>query len=405
VKLLKLLYLLILLSVTFACKGQEKPLKLSEKKVKIWGDLNKNEEVAFNKLLSNYEDKNIELKLFKNQEEIKAAFQNSFGTAHAPDIIYTSSNALDFFFKSTLIEPLKDYVNKDVLEKISNLALAKNRARGILYGLPYVLGGNLTFIYNRDYFKNENIKSEDLLENIKKIALENKVSGIVMKENSPELILGVYLGLGGKLYNEKNELVLEEEKLSKILGNILAPSKKYGVSLKKDEKEVRETFKARKALVAFSSTEDFAEYRDSGVNFELLENFKLSKDLKSKFLASTDSFFINNREETKLKKEEINRLLTYLYENENNASYSKEVIQRAVVLGSDKLLEDDRYQKILKESLKDLVVIPNRLEISGILDAIKEGIEEILEDNLTIEEGTRKIIDRANGNVSIIRGH
>lgn len=382
----------------------------SEETITIWDSCEPKERIFLMESINNFiklnPKTNINIRHFRNEEELTDVFSAASFAGAGPEAILVSFDSMQKLAKENIVKDLGKEIDYSIflpgLVELSSFD-------GKKYIIPFASSNFLIFYYNRDIIREIPATFDEITAYSKEsLSGKDQKYGILFNAHEPEWVIPFIGGYLDWFYDyNSGEIRLNTNAMESTLNfiNNLYNTEKI---MPKDlgYEDMNNLFKNKEAAMIINNVSAVAEYREAGLNFGVVKIPRSTGAAASPTpMISGLGFMINNNCSSK-SFEKVKNFINYMISPDIQTSWTLNTTSYPSIsnLEKDKLSSDDIIYNILLQA-KVCRGKPQEEDMRLIRDVLKINIENVIAGNITPGEAKDKmqedIIKLKSGEIKI----
>ena len=392
-----LCFLLILL--VSGC-GQPKAVTVT-----VWERMEPEAQMVFDKLATEFMEANphiIIVHKYDTMENLEDNIEQAISEKKAPDLVYLNKVYVGRLYERNLIVPVTEFVSQEFINSFNSIAIESGSIKGIPYSLPYIIGNDVSLIYNKQYVKEAPETWDDLVRAALSVRhntedYENAVYGFLTNEEEPYWFTGIYHAFGGRVFDDNYNPTLNNKAMVQALQFTKDITQEYGIGFPgMSLDDIINKFNSENAGMVFMIKWFLPEYKNTGIDFGVAPMPLLPNGERIMPYSDTSGFCII-AERDGHKNEAITEFLEFLFKPENNAMFAVASMMAPTITAAAQTatIKDDEYQSYYLSTINYTIAEPCVVEYSEIRKAIDSELKLVLVDNKDPAEAAEAMQQKA----------
>lgn len=359
-------------SITFASWGSQSELKI------------------LRELINNFEkENNIDVNFLHIPQNYFQKLHLLYASNNEPDVIFINNQNIPLYIEAGLLEDLSTYFPEanDIFNNEALNCFQKNKG---LYAIPRDIS-NLVLYYNKDIFKDKNIKLPNKIENLnhlKEIAQKiknNEVWGINYEDDPLFWLYYLASNGGGAISDDKNQIIINKKESLNALDFYSDIINKHNIAPTKSQvgsMTTAQMFIKGKIGMYLGGRWMFPIFSET-ITFDW-DTTTFPSDKNNKLYIDSSGWAISKKS---TKKENAIKFIKYLSSKESSIKFIKSgLIVPARKDTTHLFLKEDTRNKAFVEMLDSVKPTPVNKNYSKINDILKEKSQTIFTQNIKSEK-------------------
>lgn len=400
--------------VFFAGKGGQK--EITSGKLVIWHQMDPSEEAVLQELIQKFNEKypDIEIEAVHYQtEDLRTNYQTAAIAGEGPDIVYGPADNVGVFatLKGGIIKTLDDYLPKDFVNSMLDVALNNFKYKGHIWGLPDRIGNHLMLIMNKDLLNKRINSFQEILDNYSTYAKnlddndpQNDQWPMVFFAKEPFWFVAFYGAFGGNVFKNGNEPNLNNDAMVKALTFYKSLYDKKVIPEDLDYNAADTLFKEGKSLMIINGDWSLANYQQS-MNIITMPIPKVIGGDYPKPYTSSKGYSIN----ANIDDDQVKLALQFLQFVLNYDSQKLWASKLNILPANKKYFEEMKANAdaVVKGSMEQLsygTPMPTIPEMRAVWDSIRPHLEAVLNGSETPEQAAAGMQKDAEEKIAKMHG-
>ncbi len=374
---------------------------LEPKTITLWNSCEPRERIALMENINEFANRNnsinIEVRHFRNQEELEDQFEASSLAGAGPEILLTNFDAVPRLAPENVIREMTQEINYNLfLNGLVEISEYNNRK----YIIPFVGGDFLLFYYNKDLIEVPPQTFNEIIEySLEYNDPDEALYAFLLNASEPDWIIPFIGGYSEWIIDYRtNSLNLDNNSTKKTLDFLslvfneesIAP---YDIGYE----DINNSFKEQKTPMIINGTWALEEYINIGMDFGVARIPRTPDGIRNPTSMISGLGFLININNFGTKYDASMKFINYMLSDEVQVSWANNTLS----IPAKKEFEDSET-RVNDEIIENIMEIsrtcrgkPNQSILRAIRDAIRINSENVILENISSDEATLKIQEDA----------
>ncbi len=371
------------------------------KTITIWNSCEPRERIALMENINEFANRNnlinIEVRHFRNQEELEDQFEAASLAGAGPEILLVNFDAVPRLAPENVIREITQEVNYSLfLNGLVEISEYNNRR----YIIPFTGNDFLLFYYNKDLIEGPPQTFNQIIEySLEYNNPDENLYAFLLNGLEPDWIIPFIGGYSEWILDySTNSLTLDTNSTKKTLDFLnlvfneeqIAP---YGIGYE----EINNAFKEQNTAMIINGSWALEEYRNSGINFGVSKIPRTPDGIRNPTPMMSGLGFLININNFGAEYDASMKFINFMLSDEVQVSWAKNTLNFPAKIEFDDIdtsVNDEIIEKIMEIS-RSCRGKPNQSTLRAIRDAIRINSENVILENISSDEAVLKIQEDA----------
>ena len=369
--------------------------------ITLWDSIDPKERLVLlesrDNFVSENRDINIEIRHFRNQEELEDQFEASSLASAGPELILLDLDGVRRLAPENVVKIIEDEVDYNlIIEGLGEISRFNNN----YYIIPFRSLDFLTLLYNKDFIDQAPEDFDEVMEyNLEVNDPGEGQYGFLLNSTEPDWLIPFIGGYSGWIVDySSNSLTMDNRATQKMLEFLVFVHGEGGtIPYGLEYSEINELFTSGKAHMIIDKVESLGQYQEMGLNIGISKIPKVLPGGKYPTPMISGLGFMINVNCYGRQLEAVKDFIKYMLGEEVQMSWTRDTDTFPVLKDIDKY-EGFSSTGLLFEAYQQAKISrgkPDDEIIRVIRDAIRDNIEGVISGNILPDEASLKIQEDA----------